>query len=136
MRTLAGGLSCGMYTTNSASTTKYICEQAPLDLMVVQNYNMLREMLKDEPAMNHIVKFFVLMDNNESGAAKKENVLTWKEMIDNGQQLKSEILNQREEQQAVNQACMLIYTSGTTGPPKGKYFICHVIKSNLLKRQL
>ena len=124
-----------MYTTNSASTTKYICEQAPLDLMVVQNYNMLREMLKDEPAMNHIVKFFVLMDNNES-ATREENVLTWKEMIDNGQQLKSEILNQREEQQAVNQACMLIYTSGTTGLPKGKYFICHVIKSNLLKRQL
>ena len=120
---LAGGLSCGMYTTNSASTTKYICEQAPLDLMVVQNYNMLKEILKDEPAINDIVKFFILMDNDQSDT-RKENVLTWKEMIDNGQKIKSEILNQREEQQAVNQACMLIYTSGTTGPPKG--LICRM----------
>lgn len=122
---LAGGLSCGMYTTNSASTTKYICEQAPLDLMVVQNYNMLKEMLKDEPAINDIVKFFILMDNDQSDT-RKENVLTWKEMIDNGQKIKNEILNQREEQQAVNQACMLIYTSGTTGPPKGKYVYVHM----------
>ena len=122
---LAGGLSCGMYTTNSASTTKYICEQAPLDLMVVQNYNMLKEMLKDEPAINDIVKFFILMDNDQCDT-RKENVLTWKEMIDNGQKIKSEILNQREEQQAVNQACMLIYTSGTTGPPKGKYVYVHM----------
>ena len=120
---LAGGLSCGMYTTNSASTTKYICEQAPLDLMVVQNYNMLKEILKDEPAINDIVKFFILMDNDQCDT-RKENVLTWKEMIDNGQKIKSEILNQREEQQAVNQACMLIYTSGTTGPPKG--LICRM----------
>ena len=42
----AGGLSCGLYTTNSPLTTKYICETAPLDILVVQDIQMLEKMLQ------------------------------------------------------------------------------------------
>ena len=41
-------------------TTKYICETAPLDILVVQNIQMLEKMLKVEPEINQMVKKFIL----------------------------------------------------------------------------
>ena len=49
----------------------------------------------------------------------KNNVLTWQELLENGRNIPDSILQEKEKEQAVNQACMLIYTSGTTGLPKG-----------------
>ena len=119
----SGGLSCGIYTTNSAASVKYICEHAPLDILILQNYELLEQILKKEPKINDIVKHFVIIENdlNTSGY---ENISTWDEMIINGQNIDNDILKRIEDQQAVNQACLLVYTSGTTGPPKGKvYFV-------------
>ena len=116
----AGGLSCGIYTTNSPATVKYICEHAPLDLLILQNTQMLEILLKTEPQIGEMIKSFVLMEDVESSG----KIISWKEMLDRGHQIPDEVLSEKEKEQAVNQACMLIYTSGTTGPPKGKkYFL-------------
>ena len=40
-------------------------------------------------------------------------------MLDLGKENSDSELETREENQAVNKACMYMYTSGTTGPPKG-----------------
>ena len=53
----AGGLSCGLYTTNSPATTKYICQQAPLDFIVLQDIQMMEEMLKNEPDIDKVEIF-------------------------------------------------------------------------------
>ena len=77
---------------------------------------MLELMLKTEPEIGKMVKSFVLMEDvNRSG-----NVISWQEMLEEGNQIDDKVLAEKEKEQAVNQACMLIYTSGTTGPPKGK----------------
>lgn len=39
---LAGGLSTGIYATNSAQMVSYICNHAPLDILVVQDAVLLR----------------------------------------------------------------------------------------------
>ena len=51
------GLSCGSYTTNSATTLKYICEHAPLDLLVIQDRQLLDKLIQDEfKELMHIVQ--------------------------------------------------------------------------------
>ena len=98
-------------------TTKYICETAPLDLLVLQNVQMLEKLLKDEPEMENIVKKFILMDLSQNRIS--ENILIWQDVLESGKEIEDNVLTEIENKQAVNQACMLIYTSGTTGPPKG-----------------
>ena len=113
----AGGLSCGIYTTSSADTVKYICQHAPLDILVLQDGLMLEQLLQKESGIGQIVKKFILMDGNNVG--QYDNVLTWEELLESGKLVSDEVLKEKEDQQAANEACLLIYTSGTTGPPKG-----------------
>ena len=51
--------------------------------------------------------------------ACSENILSWTEVLEVGNEVPDTVLTDIEKSQAVNQACMLIQTSGTTGPPKG-----------------
>ena len=41
-------------------------------------------------------------------------------MIDLGEAVPESRLDDIEEEQFVNEACMVLFTSGTTGPPKGE----------------
>ena len=92
------GLSCGSYTTNSATTLKYICEHAPLDLLVIQDRQLLDNLIQDEPELSEIVKSFILID--ETGhSIGKNNILTWQELLENGRNIPDSILREKEEKQ-------------------------------------
>ena len=109
----AGGLSCGIYTTNSPQTVSYIAQHAPLDILVLEDPDMLNYMLNRQTDLEKKVKSFILFNGEDSKA------LSWNDFMKTSDNVSDTELKQREEAQAVNQACMLIYTSGTTGPPKG-----------------
>ena len=64
--------------------------------------------------------------------ACSENILSWTEVLEVGNEVPDTVLTDIEKSQAVNQACMLIQTSGTTGPPKGNPN--HFTKSNTLAK--
>ena len=80
---------------------------------------MLEQLLQKESGIGQIVKKFILMEG--STKEKFDNVLTWEELLESGKTVSDEVLKEKEDQQAANEACLLIYTSGTTGPPKGKF---------------
>ena len=89
---------------------------------MVQDIQMLEQMLKVEPEINQMVKKIILMEDSNSqrkSPACSENVLSWAEVLEIGNEVPDTVLTDIENSQAVNQACMLIQTSGTTGPPKG-----------------
>ena len=109
----AGGLSCGIYTTNSPQTVSYIAQHAPLDVLVFEDPDMLNYMLNTQTDLEKKVKSFILFNGEDPKA------LSWDGFLKTSENVSDTELKQREEAQAVNQACMLIYTSGTTGPPKG-----------------
>ena len=89
---------------------------------MVQDIQMLEKMLEAEPEINQMVKKFILMEDSNSqrkSPACSENILSWTEVLEIGNEVPDTVLTDIENSQAVNQACMLIQTSGTTGPPKG-----------------
>ena len=109
----AGGLSCGIYTTNSPQTVSYIAQHAPLDVLVFEDPDMLNYMLNHQPDLEKMVKSFILFNGQDPKA------LSWTDFMSKSENVSDTELKQREETQAANQACLLVYTSGTTGPPKG-----------------
>ena len=116
----AGGLSCGIYTTNSPSTVAHISKSSPLDLLVVDNFSTLDRLLEGGNSVSKKypeLKKVIVIDTSDKGSKRYENeqVISWKELLTIGQDID---LNPVDNEQAVNDACMLLYTSGTTGPPK------------------
>jgi len=53
------------------------------------------------------------------GSPKKDNVISWKQLLTIGEQEDEKELEYRLKNVAINQCCHLVYTSGTTGMPKG-----------------
>jgi len=116
----ASGLSCRIDPINTAETIKYICQNAPLDLMVVENITLLENLLQKDPSINEQIKNFILLeDGTDSGGMcldfveYREKLFTWNEMLHRGKQIDDTVLKEREEEQSVNQACV-------TGNPKGE----------------
>ena len=66
----AGGLSCGIYTTNSPQTVSYITQHAPLDVLVFEDPDMLNYMLKHQPDLEKLVKSFILFNGQDPKALR------------------------------------------------------------------
>ena len=63
------------------------------------------------------VKRVVLIEGeNRRG---RPEVMTWAQLQEMGRATPDSELDRIEEEQFVNEACVLVYTSGTTGKPKG-----------------
>jgi len=111
---LAGGLSAGIYTTNSVDATRYVAEHSRANIMVVEDEEQLAkiEAVYDRlPELQTVIQYV--------GHPRSPGVISWQKLIEIGRAEPDSILMERLEQQAVNQPCVLIYTSGTTGNPKG-----------------
>jgi len=111
---LAGGLSAGIYTTNSVDATRYVAEHSRANIMVVEDEEQLAkiEAVYDRlPELQTVIQY--------SGYPRSPGVLSWQKVMEIGRAEPDSILMERLEQQALNQPCALIYTSGTTGNPKG-----------------
>lgn len=63
------------------------------------------------------VKKIVLIDGENTRG--RPEVVTWAQLQEMGRETPDSELDRIEEEQFVNEACVLVYTSGTTGKPKG-----------------
>lgn len=111
---VAGGLSAGIYTTNSVDATRYVAEHSRANIMVVEDEEQLAkiEAVYDRlPELQTVIQY--------TGHPRSPGVLSWQKVIEIGRAEPDSVLTERLEQQSVNQPCALIYTSGTTGNPKG-----------------
>ena len=109
----AGGISYGIYTTNSPQVCKYIADLSRTNILVIEDEKQLEKILavKSElPNLKAIVQYM--------GTPRTEGVLSWRELLQIGSKETDDKLEERLKRIAINQCCGLIFTSGTTGMPK------------------
>lgn len=111
---IAGGLTSGIYTTNSVDATRYVAEHSRANIMVVEDEEQLAKIdaVWDRlPELKTVVQY--------TGFPRSPGVISWQKLMEIGRAEPDTLLTERLEQQAVNEPATLIYTSGTTGNPKG-----------------
>ena len=91
-----------------------------MDLLLVEDSAMLDAILAGRRAEEAFptVKKIVLMAPGSAADASR-GVLAFDDVIEAGKKVPDSALAQVEDEQCVNEACMLVFTSGTTGAPKG-----------------
>merc|ERR1712142_1247086 len=110
----AGGLTAGIYTTNSIDATRYVAEHSRANIMIVEDeeqYAKVDAIWERLPELQHVVQY--------TGFPRSPGVESWQSLLEIGRAEDDTELKKRLANQAVNQACTLVYTSGTTGNPKG-----------------
>ena len=117
----AGGISCGIYATNSPEQTAYVINDCQARVVFVENEEQLDKVLQtrtDLPSLEWIVVFDMegLADFTDPMVISLAD-LSKSSAIDDpvsDTEWRRRIVGVRPEDTAI-----LIYTSGTTGPPKG-----------------
>ncbi|XP_012584951.1 PREDICTED: long-chain-fatty-acid--CoA ligase ACSBG2 isoform X2 [Condylura cristata] len=114
---LAGGISVGIYATNSADACQYVITQAKVDILLVENDIQLKKILSNAENMMQTLKAIVQYKSplNENIV----NVYNWEDFMELGNSIPDFQLDQIMESQKANQCAVVIYTSGTSGYPKG-----------------
>lgn len=110
----SGGISTGIYATNSAEACYYVLDHSDTNIVIVENDIQLQKILKIRhrlPQLKAIIQYLGTPASNE--------VLSWEDLLEIGRTVPDEVLERRIRSLAINQCCTLIYTSGTTGNPKG-----------------
>merc|ERR1712079_232193 len=111
---VAGGLTAGIYTTNSIDATRYVAEHSRANIMVVEDeeqYAKIDVIADRLPELQNVIQY--------TGFPRSPEVKSWQTLLEIGRAEDDTELKKRLANQAVNQACTLVYTSGTTGNPKG-----------------
>lgn len=111
----AGGVACGIYTSNGSEACHYVVDHSDSVVVVTENEQQTSKILavKDRlPKLKKIVQW--------SGKLPENNlVISWETLLTLGQESDKAEVERRIADLKPGKTCTLIYTSGTTGPPKG-----------------
>ena len=97
---------------------KYILADSRANILVLENMDMGKELLKHKHDLPHL-KMVVVWSGDVSEPT--DNIITWDDLMRIGKENgNDEVVSKRHLDIAINECCLLVYTSGTTGNPKGK----------------
>ncbi|KAM4747730.1 long-chain-fatty-acid--CoA ligase ACSBG1 isoform 2-T2 [Rhinophrynus dorsalis] len=112
----AGGITSGIYTTNSPEACHYVADDCKMNIIVVENQKQLDKIMQIWEKLPHLKAVVQYKGNLKE---RRPNLYTWNEFMDLGKEITDGYLDDIINSQKPNQCCVLIYTSGTTGNPKG-----------------
>ncbi|XP_073435471.1 long-chain-fatty-acid--CoA ligase ACSBG1 isoform X1 [Dendrobates tinctorius] len=126
----AGGITTGIYTTNSPEACHYVANDCRANVIVVENHKQLEKILQWDPGLieashdeiliwEKLPHLKAVVQYKGSLQVKRSDLYTWKDFMEQGSDISDEHLDDIIQSQKPNQCCVLIYTSGTTGNPKG-----------------
>ncbi|HEU5298549.1 MAG TPA: AMP-binding protein [bacterium] len=125
----AGGVSVGIYATNSPEQVHYILEHSEARVVIVEGEEQLDKVLEVRERLPHLERI-VVMDPEGLRRFTDPQVMMFGEFLQLGEQ------HERSDPRAVDEAiahlepddlALIIYTSGTTGAPKGAMLTHHNI---------
>lgn len=112
----AGGIGCGVYTTNQTDACEFIFNDCKAQFVVVENKQQLDKVIsrrQNLPNIKYVIQYTGEIENTYDGF-----VISWQKFIDSGIDVTDAVLDARIKTIAPNKCASLIYTSGTTGQPK------------------
>jgi long-chain acyl-CoA synthetase len=116
-----GGISSGVYTTDSASQLKYLVNDSDSRFLLVENDEQLDKYLSVKDEMPGLAKVIVF-DRDGLHDFADDKVIFLDDLYAAGRAFLKENPNRFDEEIAKSkpgETAILVYTSGTTGPPKG-----------------
>jgi len=117
----AGGVTAGIYTTNSAEQCGYIVQNSQSRFYIAENEEQFDKTLKfrkDTPRLEKII----VIDMEGLKRYKDPMLMSFDELLTLGKEYDAKhpgLFGQRMGEIEPDDLAVLIYTSGTTGPPKG-----------------
>ncbi len=116
-----GGVTNGIYTTDSARQVEYIVNDSGTRFFFAENEEQLDKILEVRARCPQLVKIFVY-DMEGLHAFQDEQVMPFEALLELGARYEREhpgAFDPMVEIARPDDLAILVYTSGTTGPPKG-----------------
>jgi long-chain acyl-CoA synthetase len=116
-----GGVTNGIYTTDSPRQVEYIVNDSGTRFVFVENEEQLDKALEVRARCPELVKIFVY-DLEGLHGFRDDQVMPFADLLDLGARYDREhpgAFDRLVELAAPEDLAILVYTSGTTGPPKG-----------------
>jgi long-chain acyl-CoA synthetase len=117
----AGGVSVGIYPTDSPQQVSYVLNHCGARFYIAENEEQLDKALEVRDCTPHLQKIIV-MDMEGLRHFQDPMVMSFNDLLAMGKALDEEtpfLFEQRIRELKPENLAILIYTSGTTGPPKG-----------------
>jgi long-chain acyl-CoA synthetase len=117
----AGGVTAGIYTTNSAEQCSYIVQNSESRFYIAENEEQFDKTLKFRKDTPHLEKVIVM---EMEGLKRYQDplLMSFDDLLKVGKEFDEKnpgLFEQRVSEVKPDDLAVLIYTSGTTGPPKG-----------------
>jgi len=112
----ARAIPAGVYTTNSAESSRYIANHCKASVIVVEDSEQLGKYLEKERELT-AAKCYVVWKGTFKGKSRLP-VYDFEQFLKLGDSVKEEALQKRLKEQKPGECASLVYTSGTTGHPK------------------
>ncbi|MFT7585541.1 MAG: long-chain acyl-CoA synthetase, partial [Cellvibrionaceae bacterium] len=113
---MIGGISAGIYTSNSPSEIAYIVNHAESKVIFLENNAQLdkvNQVWPDLASLEHVV-----LMRGATVPDDDDRVMGWDDFLAKGDAIAEDEIDKRMATLQPDQIADFIYTSGTTGPPK------------------
>ncbi len=117
----AGGVTVGIYTTDSSKQVEYLVGHCGARFFIAQDERQLDKILEVRRNCPELEKIIVI-DMKGLRHFTDDMVISFEQLLAMGKNLEKEkpgLFEKRFQEPQASDLAILVYTSGTTGPPKG-----------------
>lgn len=106
----AGGIGCGIYTTNSAEATKYIVESSKANIVIVDDAKQMDKIHAKRAELPYVKAVIQTAGPYPAYMKEEDGYYKWSDLMSWDVRDQDDNLQKRLENIAINEVCTLVYT--------------------------